>query len=125
MFEILLVEDDNKIRELFSRFLATKGYRVHEAKDGQEAITVAARQHFDLVLMDVKMPKLDGLSACQCIRASSPTTKVVLITGYHITEEMERLTKHGDVECLRKPFTFNDLSALLDRMASGGTTIGG
>ena len=117
MLEILVVDDNEKLRDLLSRFLRARGHRVWEAKDGQEAVNVASRQPVDLVLMDVRMPNRDGLSACQEIRGRVPSTKVILLTGYRVREDAERILKDdGNVACLQKPFTFDTLSALMERM---------
>jgi CheY-like chemotaxis protein len=117
-FDILVVEDDDKIRGFFTRFLSAAGHRVKEAQDGQEAVQVACRQRFDLVLMDVKMPKLDGISAFRQIRQASPSTKVVLVTGFDLDGELKQELLRGTVECLQKPLLLHDLEALLARMTA-------
>ena len=116
MLRILCVEDDEKVRDVLSRFLRTSGHQVREARDGQQAVRLVAQQPFDLILMDLKMPNLDGISAFQEIRRTYPTMKVILTTGYQVDGELEEALLEGKAEFLHKPFTFKDLTCLLDRM---------
>jgi len=118
MRHILFVEDDAKIRELFTRLLTMRGYQVAEARDGEQAVALVSQRRFDVIVMDVKMPKLDGVSAFQKIQAAAPSTKVVLTTGFSMNEELQDVLKQGLVECLRKPFTIDQLVALLDRLVA-------
>jgi two-component system response regulator AtoC len=74
---------------------------------------------FDIILMDIRMPKLDGLSALQMIRKNN-STPIVLITGYQVTESVERVLKDPTVACLKKPFTFDELRSVIARMALNG-----
>ena len=118
MLTFLVVEDEARIRDLFTQFLKMKGYRVFEAKDGQEAVEAVRRQLFDLVIMDVKMPRVGGIDALRQIREASPSTKVLFITGFGLTEEIEGLLEEGMVECIRKPFTFEQLITTVQRMTT-------
>lgn len=118
MLNILCVEDDEKTRDVFTRFLKLKGHQVCEAKDGQQAVAFATQRRFDLVLMDVKMPTLDGISACRQIRTAAPTTTVVLMTGFSDSEDLQQVLQEGAVEYLHKPVTLDQLSALLERFRS-------
>ena len=115
---LLVVEDDVKIRELFLRFLRMEGYEVDEAGDGEEAIERLRRRTYALVLLDVKMPKLDGLSALSQIRVLAPRAKILLITGFSVDPELERVLEPGVVECFHKPLTFDRLSVAIERLTS-------
>lgn len=119
MLQILFVEDDEKIRDCLVGYLKLKGHRVREAVNGEQAVALGSREAFDLILMDVKMPKLDGMSACQRIHQAMPSVRVVLMTGFHMTEELERLVKAGVTECLQKPLLTKDLDGLLTRLEQG------
>ena len=116
MEQILVVEDEERIRELFAQFLRTKGYRVMEARDGEEALKLAAKQAFDLVVMDVKMPRMDGLSALEQLRSKLPAARVILTTGYSTRPDLERVLEDETVECLHKPFTFDQLMDVIHRL---------
>jgi len=119
MKTVLVVEDDERIQDLFSEFIRGRGHRVHTAQDGQAAVEAARKTHFDLVLMDVKLPTRDGFSAAEEIRVLSPGTDVVLVTGYRPGEALTRAAEAGVVTCLRKPVLFKDLEAVLDRPVPG------
>ena len=124
MLTFLIVEDEARIRDLFTQFLKMKGYRVIEAKDGQEAVEAVRQQLFDLVIMDVKMPRVGGIDALQQIRAASPSTKVLFITGFGLTEEIEAVLQEGLVECIRKPFTFEQLITTVHRITTAAPRTG-
>ena len=115
---ILVVEDDEQVRDSVTRLLTLKGYQVTEARHGQQAVELATRQPFDLVLMDVKMPTLDGVSAFRQIRAASPTTKVIFTTGFAMNEELKQALTEGRVACLQKPFTYEQLSVMMEQLLS-------
>ncbi len=119
MADLLFVEDDEKIREIFARFLTSKGYGVQLAKDGQEAVDVATQGQFALIIMDVKMPKLDGLSAFQAIHRTCPTIPVILMTGYRANPELEQLSQQGVLVYLHKPVLMKDLELLVQRLLNG------
>jgi CheY-like chemotaxis protein len=117
MEHILVVEDEERIRELFAQFLRNKGYHVAEAKDGQEALALTGKQSFDLIVMDVMMPRIDGLTALQQIRVTLPAAKIILTTGYTARPELEQVLDDDEsVECLRKPFTFDQLMDVIRRL---------
>ena len=119
MSSVLIVEDEVKIRDVFIRFLNAKGFAAREAKDGLEAVELAGHQHFDLIVMDLKMPKLDGLSAFEQIRQAQPEVPVIFITGYRVNDQLNEALKLPGVAYLHKPFTFEDLAAAINRMAVG------
>lgn len=116
MARLLLVEDDNRTRDLFSQFFRMKGYQVLEARDGEEAVALAGQQAFDLIVMDVKMPKLDGLEAFHRIREVCPSSKVLLMTGFTMNEELDRLVKEPTVAYVHKPFTFDQLTTAISQL---------
>ena len=68
MYRILVVDDEDKIREVLREYAEFEGYEVTEAKDGMEAVRICKEADFDVIIMDVMMPKLDGFSACKEIR---------------------------------------------------------
>ncbi len=118
MFRVLVVDDEEKIRDCFAQFLALKGYEVQEASNGAQAVTVASRELFDVVLMDIRMPILDGVSACRHIRQVAPATKVVLITGQPQSEGPTP-TEATAALCLHKPVLLADLEQIINRVCIG------
>lgn len=118
MLHMLIVEDDERLRDLFVQLLRLKGHHVREARDGAEAVTLATRESPDLIVMDVKMPKLDGISAVRQIRSALPTARIILISGYRATPELEAITQEGRVIYLHKPFTFEQFLTALDQLTT-------
>ncbi len=78
MIHILVCDDEEKIRELIKKYAQFEGHRVTEAKDGMEAVEFCRKNVFDIVIMDVMMPELDGFSACKEIRKTSSVPIIML-----------------------------------------------
>ena len=105
---ILLVEDNATNRFLLRRFLEAGGHRVTEASDGLEGIAAAGAEAFDLILMDISMPRMDGLAATRAIRASggpSARTRILALTAHALPEEQARFRTAGMEATLTKPIT--------------------
>jgi response regulator NasT len=106
---VLLAEDEALIRLDLKEMLEEEGYSVvGEAADGQAAIDLAIKQHPDLVILDVKMPVLDGISAAERI-AAEHIAAVVILTAFSQRELVERARDAGAMAYLVKPFTKADL----------------
>lgn len=114
---VLVAEDHEDSRLLFKLFLESKGCRVVEAGDGLEAVTAVEREHPDLVLMDVGLPGLDGLSATRRLRAreSLRALPVVIISGHAAADDRERAVAAGCSEYLTKPLEMRELDGVLAR----------
>ena len=114
---VLVAEDHEDSRLLFKFFLESKGCRVVEAADGLEAVTAAEREHPDLVLMDVSLPGLDGLSATRRLRAqeSLRALPVVIISGHAAAADRDEAVAAGCSEYLTKPLEMNPLVGVLER----------
>jgi len=80
---ILLVEDKDIIRDVLTGFLESEGYQIDEARDGMEAIEKLTEENFDVVITDIKMPRMDGISLLKEVRKFHPGTDVIIITGYN------------------------------------------
>lgn len=98
---ILVVDDEPVVRALLRAALAPAGGRVVEAIDGSEALDVAWREQPDLVLLDVGLPKLNGLDVCRALKTNPAAPRVLLITG---NAELERLDDCGADGVVTKPF---------------------
>lgn len=109
---ILLVEDNPTNRFLLRRFLETGGHRVTEAADGVEGVAAAGRTAYDLILMDISMPRMDGLAATRAIRAGngpSAKARIIALTAHALPEEQARFRAAGMEATLTKPVTQPDL----------------
>ena len=103
---ILVMEDDTSIQELIVEFLKAEGYDVNFASDGLEGIQLFKKKEYDLVLLDIMMPNLDGYAVCKMIRQNS-NVPIIFLTA--LNEETAQL-KGFELECddyITKPFSFN------------------
>jgi two-component system response regulator MprA len=109
--KILVVEDDPAVRELFLDVLATEKYAVHTATNGEEALTQTRSLNPDLILLDIHMPKLDGVSFCKAIRDDQRTQDipVIFITAYNSRERREEAIAAGGDDFMGKPFKIDEL----------------
>jgi CheY-like chemotaxis protein len=117
---ILLAEDEPVNRIYTVRALQKLGHRVETAADGREALAMLGREPYDLVLMDIQMPRLNGLEATRLIRSGqvpglSPTIPVVALTAYAMDSDRERGLEAGMDEYVTKPFEPFELVAAMDR----------
>ncbi len=114
---IMVVEDYDDTRLLLRQILESKGYRVVEAINGQEAVDLTQREHPDLILMDLDLPILDGIAATQHIRQQSEMNQVaiVAITAYPMSYTRVKAFAKGCNEYLAKPIDFAELEELLNR----------
>lgn len=108
MYHILVVDDEAKIREIIKKYAVFEGYRVSEAANGMEAIDLCRAEPFDLIIMDVMMPELDGFSACREIRKDSATPVLMLSAR---GEEYDRIHgfETGVDDYVVKPFSPREL----------------
>lgn len=120
--EILLVEDNEINRFIAREMLESEGHYVTEAVDGQAGVDWAEAQRFDLILMDISMPVMDGTEAACRIRAghgASADVPIVALTAHALPEELKRFRSIGMDHCLAKPIDRKVLSQLLRDLAAG------
>ena len=84
-------------------------YAVEEARDGEDTLTKIRRQHYDLVLLDIKMPKLDGIEVLEIVALEMPDLVVVMISGHATVETAIEATRHGAFDFIEKPPDLNHL----------------
>jgi CheY-like chemotaxis protein len=100
---VLIVDDTKDNRLLLTHFLRSLGTETLEATNGVEALEKISQEHFDLVLMDLQMPLMDGYEAMERLKASNYPTPVIAITANVYSEEKSRCEKAGFCKCLSKP----------------------
>lgn len=121
MTRVLLVDDHRLIREGLRRALEDAGFEVvGEASDGAEGVELAQVHRPDVVLMDVSMPVLDGITATRRMRTRSPHAKVVILTMHADAELVERARSAGAAGYLVKDASSSEVVAAVRRAASGG-----
>ncbi len=104
MQKLLVVEDDLDIQELLQNFLQEAGYRVTAANDGVEAVSLFSGSPFDLILLDVMLPKIDGFTVCECIRRQSQVP-IIMLTALSGEEEQIRGLDLQVDDYITKPFS--------------------
>ncbi|MBC7741375.1 MAG: response regulator [Bdellovibrionaceae bacterium] len=107
--KVLLVEDSVDNQELFTIYLNRQGADISVAQDGLEGMQKALAHDYDVVLMDVQMPKMDGITAVQKLRAGGYKKPVIALTAHAMKEERARCLNAGFTDFLSKPFNCNDL----------------
>ncbi len=122
---LLVVDDDDEIRELLEFDLAQSGYSVDTASDGLEGLNKAISSHYDLVLLDVMMPKMNGYDVCKNIRKTKPEMPVLLLTAKGAINDKTAGFDSGADDYIVKPFDIQEVllrvRALLRRNASPDT----
>ncbi len=108
MYHLLVVDDEEQIRNLIKKYASFEGYQVTEASDGMEAVEICLKKRFDLIIMDVMMPELDGFSACREIRKHANTPVLMLSAR---GEEYDRIHgfEIGVDDYVVKPFSPKEL----------------
>jgi CheY-like chemotaxis protein len=121
MVKILIAEDERDIRELISLTLEFAGYEIVSVQNGAEAVEQAVATRPDLILLDVRMPKMTGYAACEALK-TSPETKdipVVFISAKGQEAEIRQAMEVGAIGYILKPFSPDDLAALVKRLLAG------
>jgi len=103
---ILIVDDEEKIRDVLKIFFKTKGYEVLEAKNGEEAIQLAQSENIAVVLLDINMPEMDGLTTLKKLRDINAKLGVVMVTGNQDDEKVKKAIELGAYGYVLKPFDF-------------------
>ncbi len=119
MRKVLVVDDDPIVSKSFNRVLARKGYLVVSAENGLEALSKVAKEDYDAVFTDIKMPGMSGLEVAERVRARRPWTPVVIITGYGSAENEARAEAAGVSSFLRKPLSPEMIESSLDEAVAG------
>jgi len=107
--KILVVDDDKSIRRTLIDILQFERYEVDEASDGVEAIVRIKRGTYDVIVMDIKMPKMDGMDAMERIQALSPDTPIIMISGHGNIDTAVEAVKKGAFDFIQKPPDLNRL----------------
>jgi len=114
--KILVVDDEDALRTVLSAELEGEGYQVTTAADGQEAIKVLNTSAFDLILLDIKMPNVDGFEVLKFVKDKHPKTKVVMLTGFADLKNAIESKKLGAEDFVSKPYDLVDLLTTVERV---------
>src|SRR5512133_535087 len=112
---VLVIDDDESIRLGCSQSLELEGYHVRCAKNGREGLELARDEAFDVVIVDLKMPEIGGMTVLSRLRQETPDTQVIMITGYATIESAVEAIRAGAYDYLPKPFSADMLNVVVKR----------
>lgn len=121
--KILVVDDERDLSNAITKVLKLEQYEVTQAYDGLEAIDYVSNENFDLIIMDVMMPNLDGISATKHLREKGIQTPILLLTARSLTEDKVQGLDSGADDYLTKPFRFEELKARIRALLRRGTLV--
>ncbi|MFH1113688.1 MAG: endopeptidase La [Pseudomonadota bacterium] len=114
--KLLVVDDEEAARRNMARALEKAGYSTAVAADGTEALAKAEVEDFDLVITDLKMEKMDGIQLLESLKKVSPSTDIIMVTGYATVDSAVSALTRGATHYLAKPFRFDDLRDTVRRI---------
>jgi DNA-binding NtrC family response regulator len=117
--KILVVDDEDALRTVLAAELEGEGYQVTTAADGQEAINILSSAGFDLILLDIKMPNVDGFEVLKLAKERHPATKIIMLTGFADLKNAIESKKLGAEDFVSKPYDLVDLLTTVERVLSG------
>jgi two-component system response regulator PilR (NtrC family) len=113
--DILIVDDERSMREFLGIYLRQEGYRIEAAAGGQEAIATLKARPFDVVITDLRMPDIDGLTILAEAKRLHPDTEVIMVTAFSTTETAIAAMKAGAHDYLTKPFKIDEVGLVVAR----------
>lgn len=117
---ILLVEDERKVARFVARALEENGFQVEVAESGDRALEIAARMTFDAILLDLRLPTIDGLQVCRELRSLGVETPVLMLTARSLVEQRVEGLDAGADDYLTKPFAVAELLARVRALTRRG-----
>lgn len=116
---VLVVDDDDRLRSMLLEALRTYGYKPIGAANGSEALAVLAEEEFDIVITDIRMPEMDGITLMKEIKMRSPRVPVIIITGYAHAYTRQKVYEAGADGFLSKPFRLKRIEEILRNFLGG------
>ena len=113
MEKILVVDDEQSLREVLSIMLKRAGYTVTSAADGEEAVELLQKEIYDLVITDLRMPKIDGMEVLKAVKSAAPETVVLIITAFASADSAVEAMKQGAYDYLTKPFQVDEVQLIV------------
>ena len=117
---ILVIDDEKNIRTTLTKCLRAEGYEVTAAINGEDGLEKLSEEDFDLILLDMKLPGMDGIEVLRRIRESHPFTPAIMITAYGTVESAVEAMKLGAVDYLNKPFPPEEIRKVVSQVLSRG-----
>src|ERR1044072_1567740 len=120
---ILIIDDEKAIRKSIGEILTFEGFAIDEAADGAEAVKKIKENHYDCILCDIKMPKMDGLEVLDQARTLRPDTPFILISGHGTIETAVEAVKKGAFDYISKPPDLNRMLITLRNAMDKNTLV--
>ena len=111
--KILVADDEQSMREFLDIMLRKEGYKVSLASNGEEVIKLTEKDIFDLILMDIRMPRLDGISTLKKVKTIQPDAIVIMITAYASADTAIKAMKEGAYDYITKPFKVEEIKLII------------
>ena len=108
-FSILLVEDEENLQEALKLNLELEGYEITAAYDGAEALKAVQKEYFNLIILDVMLPEIDGITVCETIRLTNPDIPILILSAKNSSADRVLGLKKGADDYLTKPFNLEEL----------------
>ena len=115
--QILIADDEANLRRVLAAQLVKDGYEVHAVENGQDAIEMLAENHIDVVITDLRMPKIDGMALLQHVVATYPDVPVIMITAHGTVDTAVAALKVGAFDYITKPFERAELRSVVAKAA--------
>lgn len=120
-YRILIIDDEESIRDSCRQVLSRAGYEVQEAPEAITGLKLIEQESFDIVLLDLKLPRLDGMEALPRFKEKKPDLPIIIITGYATIESAVEAMKKGAFDYLAKPFSPQELRVIIEKAIQAKT----
>jgi len=117
-YRVLLVDDEELFLTALAKRMTKRGYDVATAENGNIALEMAAARHFDVIVLDLAMPGIDGIETLKKLRIADPILQIILLTGHATVSAGVEAMKLGAMDFLEKPADFKDLLAKIEEAGS-------
>jgi len=118
MVRIMVIDDDEEMRSLLKDFFDEEGFETESASNGADALRKLTKDHFDLIITDIRMPNLTGLDILARIKRLKPQTPVIVITAFGSDQVYRKSLERGATAFLEKPVHFDQLRMLIHETVS-------
>ena len=115
---ILVVDDEPNIRGALQRWFQIRGFTVDTAEDGEEAVALCRTRRYDVITMDLEMPRMDGIAAMRAIRQLCPVVPILVVTG--LPRDAQQALAEGAAKILMKPLRLSDLECEVRQVLGSG-----
>jgi len=113
---LLIVDDEEDLCTILTKSLSTSGYDIATAPDGEKAIATINSKTFDVVLLDILMPKVSGIEVLKYINQHAPQTKVIILTGHASLKNAMEAKENGAKDFISKPYKLDDIQSTIERV---------